>query len=220
MTTAAWWKSGIIYQIYPRSFKDSNGDGIGDLQGIISKLNYLKDLGIHAIWLSPCFKSPMKDFGYDISDYKDIDPIFGSLEDMDNLITEAHQRNIKVILDFVANHTSDQHPWFVESKKSKDNSKSDYYIWKDAKSDGSELNNWLSAPGDSVWEWCEERQQYYYHSFLACQPDVNWRNPELRKEMLHVLRFWLDRGVDGFRIDMISWLCKDPQWRNNPINPD
>ena len=220
MEKIQWWKTGIIYQIYPRSFKDTTGNGIGDLRGIIEKLDYLADLGITAIWLSPCFPSPMKDFGYDITNYKDIDPVFGTLSDMDELITEAHNKNIKVILDYVANHTSDEHPWFRESKQSKNNQKSDWYIWKDAKPDGSVPNNWICVPGGSAWEWCEERQQYYYHSFLSCQPDVNWNNPELRKEMLNVLRFWLDRGIDGFRIDMISWLYKDPEWRDNPPNPD
>ena len=220
MHRTPWWKEAVIYQIYPRSFKDTTGNGIGDLQGIISKLDYLKDLGINAIWLSPCFPSPMKDFGYDITNYVEIDPLFGSLETMDVLIAESHKQNIKVILDYVANHTSDEHPWFQESKQSKINPKSDWYIWKNAKPDGSVPNNWICVPGGSAWEWCEERQQYYYHSFLSCQPDVNWANPELQNEMLNVLRFWLKRGIDGFRIDMISWLYKDPKWRNNPPNPD
>ena len=220
MTIFDWWKRAVIYQIYPRSFKDTTGNGIGDLKGIISKLDYLKWLGVEAIWLSPCFRSPMEDFGYDITDYKDIDPLFGTLKDMDDLIAEAHSRNLKVILDYVANHTSDKHQWFQESKKSKSNSKSDYYIWKDAKPDGSVPNNWICVPGGSAWEWCEDRQQYYYHAFLKCQPDVNWKNPELQKEMLDVLHFWLKRGVDGFRIDMISWLYKDDEWRDNPVNPD
>ncbi len=215
-----WWKKCVIYQIYPRSFYDTTGNGIGDLPGIIEQLNYLQDLGITAIWISPCFPSPMVDFGYDITNYIDIHPDFGTLEDMDNLIEKAHTKNIKVILDYVANHTSDEHPWFVESKKSKNNPKSDFYIWKDPQTDGSVPNNWLCVPGGSAWEWCEERQQYYYHSFLRCQPDVNWKNPELRKEMLNVLRFWLNRGIDGFRIDMISWLYKDDLWRDNPPNPD
>ena len=220
MNKNSWWKEAVIYQIYPRSFKDSTGNGIGDLQGIISKLDYLKDLGINAIWISPCFPSPMKDFGYDITNYCDIEPLFGTLKDMDLLIAESHERDIKVILDYVANHTSDDHPWFKESRKSKQNPKSDWYIWKDAKSDGSVPNNWICVPGGSAWEWCEERKQYYYHSFLSCQPDVNWANPELRESMLNVLRFWLDRGIDGFRIDMISWLFKDPEWRDNPPNPN
>ncbi len=220
MTINEWWKKGIIYQIYPRSFKDATNNGIGDLRGIIEKLDYLKGLGIHAIWLSPCFPSPMEDFGYDITNYKDIDPLFGTLDDMDHLINEAHSKDIKVILDYVANHTSEKHPWFLESKQSKKNSKSDYYIWKDPKPDGSVPNNWICVPGGSAWEWSEERQQYYYHSFLKCQPDVNWKNPELRKEMLDILHFWLKRGIDGFRIDMISWLYKDDEWRDNPINPN
>ena len=181
-----WWKKAIIYQIYPRSFKDSNNDGIGDLQGIISKLNYLKELGISAIWLSPCFSSPMQDFGYDISDYKNIDPVFGTLDDMDTLIRESHTRQIKVILDYVANHSSDQHPWFQESKKSKTNPKSDYYIWKDKKPDGLLPNNWVSVVGGSVWEWCEDRQQYYYHSFLKCQPFLNCAILEVQTELLDV----------------------------------
>ena len=212
-----WWKKTAIYQIYPRSFKDSNDDGIGDLQGIISKLDYLVWLGIKAIWLSPIYTSPMVDFGYDISDYTDIDPIFGTLEDFDELITKAHEKGIKIIMDYVMNHSSDEHAWFQESRKSKDNPKSDWYIWKDPKPDGSPPNNWIAITGGSAWSYEESRGQFFLHSFLPCQPDVNWRNPELKKAMFEILAFWLDRGVDGFRVDMISWVMKDEQFRNDPI---
>ena len=216
----AWWKKTAIYQIYPRSFKDSNGDGIGDLQGIISKLEYLEWLGIKAIWLSPVYKSPMIDFGYDISDYIDIDPIFGTLQDFDDLIAKAHAKGIKIIMDYVMNHSSDEHKWFQESRTSRDNPKSDWYIWRDPKPDGSPPNNWIAITGGSAWSFEEKRNQYFLHSFLPCQPDLNWRNPELKKAMFDVLGFWMDRGVDGFRVDMISWIIKDDQFRDDPLKQD
>ncbi|MFX1533711.1 MAG: alpha-amylase family glycosyl hydrolase [Promethearchaeota archaeon] len=219
-SSGKWWQKGIIYQIYPRSFKDENNDGIGDLEGIISKLDYLKWLGVDAIWLSPHYPSPMEDFGYDVSDYTGVHEMFGTLEDMDELIEKAHKLGLRIILDYVPNHSSAEHPWFKESQSSRDNPKRDWYVWQDAKEDGSPPNNWICVPGGSAWEWDEQTKQYYLHSFLPCQPDLNWRNPELRKAMLDVLRFWLDRGVDGFRIDMISWLMKDPEFRDDPSNPE
>lgn len=219
MTQYRWWQNGIIYQIYPRSFQDSNGDGIGDLNGVIQRLDYLAELGIRAIWVSPIYPSPMADFGYDISDYTNIHPMFGSMADFDKLVNEIHKRGMKLILDLVPNHTSDQHPWFLASKSSRSNPKRDWYIWKDGKDDGSEPNNWLSVFGGSAWEWDEETGQYYYHAFLKEQPDLNWRNAEVQQAMLDVMRFWLDRGVDGFRVDVMWHMIKDEQFRNNPENP-
>ena len=216
---AEWWKSGIVYQVYPRSFQDSNGDGIGDLRGISSRLGYLAALGVDAAWISPIFVSPMADFGYDIADYRAIDPIFGTLEDFDALVTEAHRLGLKLILDFVPNHTSEQHPWFVESRASRTNPKSDWYIWHDAAPGGGPPNNWLSNFGGSGWTWDEPRGQYYYHAYLTQQPDLNWRNPEVRGAMLDVLRFWFERGVDGFRIDVLWHLIKDAQFRDDAVNP-
>lgn len=214
----SWWKSAVFYQIYPRSFFDSNDDGIGDLKGITKKLDYLKWLGIDAIWISPFFKSPMVDGGYDISDYCDVDPIFGTMKDFDELLEEAHKRNIKVIIDQVFNHTSDQHPWFQESKKDRTNPKADWYIWMDPKPDGSPPNNWISFfsgnKPQSAWEWCEERKQYYLHLFAKEQPDLNWRNEEVKKAIFDVMRFWLDKGVDGFRFDVVSSFFKDPKFRD------
>ena len=219
-----WWQRSVIYQIYPRSFKDSNNDGIGDLNGIIEKLDYLNDgtpvsLGVDAIWLSPFYPSPMADFGYDVSDYCDVDPIFGDLTTFDRLVSEAHKRNIKVIIDWVPNHTSDQHPWFVESRSSRDNPKRDWYIWRDAKPDGSPPNNWGSFFGGSAWTFDPKTNQYYMHQFVKEQPELNWRNPELRAAMLETLRFWLKRGVDGFRMDVIGLILKDKELRDNPVNP-
>jgi alpha-glucosidase len=211
-----WWQEGIIYQIYPRSFQDSNGDGVGDLQGIIKRLDHLKNLGVQAIWISPIFPSPMADFGYDISDYTGIHPLFGTLEDFDQLLKEVHNRGLKLLLDLVPNHTSNHHPWFLESRSSRDNPKRDWYIWKDPNPDGSEPNNWLAMFGGTAWEWDKKTQQYYYHGFLKEQPDLNWRNPEVQKAMLDVMRFWFDKGVDGFRIDVIYHMIKDKQFRNNP----
>jgi len=216
-----WWKTGVIYQIYPRSFQDSNADGIGDLQGVINRMDYLaKTLGVDAIWLSPFYPSPQADFGYDVSDYCDVDPIFGNLAVFDRLVREAHERGMKVIIDIVPNHTSDRHPWFLESRSSRDNPKRDWYIWRDARPDGTPPNNWLAVFGGSSWEWDETTGQYYMHSFLKEQPDLNWRNPLVRQAMFDVYRFWLDRGVDGFRIDVAHYILKDPEFRDNPINRD
>ena len=218
--TYLWWQRGIIYQVYPRSFMDSNGDGVGDLRGLISRLDYLRGLGVDAVWLSPIFPSPMKDFGYDVSDYTGIHPLFGTLEDFDLLIREAHAHKIKLVLDFVPNHTSDQHPWFIESRSSRDNPKRDWYIWRDPALGGGPPNNWLSNFGGSAWEYDPKTEQYYYHAFLREQPDLNWRNSQVIEAMLNVLRFWLERGVDGFRVDVLWHLIKDEQFRDNPVNPD
>jgi alpha-glucosidase len=214
-----WWKHGVIYQIYPRSFLDSKGDGVGDVCGIIDRLDYLAWLGVDAIWISPIYPSPMADFGYDIMDYRGIDPIFGTLDDVDRLLREAHGRGMRIILDLVPNHTSNRHPWFLESRSSRSNRKRDWYIWRDAKPDGGLPNNWTSNFGGSAWAWDEATQQYYYHAFLQEQPDLNWRNPEVRAALYAVMRFWLDRGVDGFRIDVLWHLIKDATFRDNPINP-
>lgn len=215
-----WWKSGVLYQIYPRSFQDSNGDGVGDLRGIIGRLPYLRELGVDAVWLSPIFPSPMEDFGYDISDYTGVDPLFGTIADFDALVVAAHGLGLKVILDLVPNHTSDQHPWFIESRSSKNNPKRDWYIWRDGRGEGDPTNNWLSEFGGSSWEFDERTGQYYYHAFLRTQPDLNWRNPDVRRAMHDVMRFWLRRGVDGFRVDVMWHLIKDDLLRDNPRNPD
>lgn len=214
-----WWQEGVIYQIYPRSYQDSNNDGIGDLPGILKRLDYLKELGVTAVWLSPIYPSPMADYGYDISDYQGIHPLFGTEADFDTLLDEVHKRGLKLILDLVPNHTSDQHPWFLESRSSRDNPKRDWYIWRDANPDGSPPNNWLSVFGGPGWEWDETTGQYYYHAFLKEQPDLNWRNPEVRKAMFDVMRFWLKKGVDGFRVDVMWHMIKDDQLRDNPVNP-
>lgn len=219
-TQYLWWQDGIIYQVYPRSYQDTNGDGIGDLRGVLQRLDYLKWLGITAVWLSPIYPSPMADFGYDISDYTGIWPTFGSMSDFDELLREVHKANMKLILDLVPNHSSDEHPWFIESRSSRDNPKRDWYIWKDAKPDGSPPNNWLSVFGGSAWQWDETTRQYYYHAFLVKQPDLNWRNPEVERAMHDVMRFWLAKGVDGFRVDAMWHMIKDAQWRDNPKNPD
>jgi alpha-glucosidase len=218
MPETTWWKHGIVYQIYPRSFQDTNGDGIGDLTGICERLDYLVSLGVHAIWISPIYPSPMADFGYDVADYCGIDPIFGTIEDFDRLVAQAHAKGLKLILDFVPNHTSDRHPWFEESRASRDNPKRDWYIWRDAKPDGTPPNNWISNFGGPAWTWDEATGQFYYHAFLKEQPDLNWRNPAVRDAMHDVLRFWLCRGVDGFRVDVIWHLMKDPEFRDNPVN--
>ncbi|MGH3089632.1 MAG: alpha-amylase family glycosyl hydrolase, partial [Rubrobacteraceae bacterium] len=221
MKRRAWWETGVVYQVYPRSFADSNGDGIGDLRGIISRLEYLDWLGVDAIWLSPFYPSPMEDFGYDVSDFCDVDPVFGTLADFDELVKEAHRRGIKVITDFVPNHTSDEHEWFIESRSSRENPKREWYIWRDAKHDGSPPNNWESIHGGgSAWEWDEETGQYYLHMFQIEQPDLNWRNPEVREAMHGVMRFWLDRGVDGFRIDALPHMAKDEEFRDDLPNPE
>jgi alpha-glucosidase len=217
--TFLWWQKGIIYQVYPRSFMDGNGDGVGDLPGITSRLDYLQWLGVDALWISPIFPSPMADFGYDVSDYTAIDPLFGTLADFDVLLAEAHRRQLKVILDYVPNHSSDQHPWFLESRASRHNPKRDWYFWRDPAPDGGPPNNWRSVFGGSAWEWDATTGQYYYHAYLKQQPDLNWRNPEVQTAMLDVLRFWLDRGVDGFRVDALRQLIKDDQLRDNPHNP-
>lgn len=214
-----WWQTAVIYQIYPRSFQDSNGDGIGDLPGITRRLPYLAGLGVDAIWISPFYPSPMADFGYDVADYTDVDPLFGTLADFDELLANAHELGLKVIIDIVPNHTSDQHPWFLESRSSRDNAKRDWYVWRDAKPDGSPPNNWLSAFGGGAWEWDEATGQLYLHTFIPEQPDLNWRNPEVVEAMHDVYRFWLDRGVDGFRIDVAHRIMKDPDLRDNPPKP-
>jgi alpha-glucosidase len=214
-----WWRTAVCYQVYPRSFQDSNGDGIGDLPGIISRLDYLRDLGIDAIWLSPTYPSPMRDLGYDITDYCDVHPEFGTLADMDRLIAECHARGLRLLLDFVPNHTSDEHPWFKESRSSRTSPRRDWYYWRDPKPDGSPPNNWLSVFGGSAWRWDQDTAQYYLHSFLPEQPDLNWRNPEVVAAMHDVLRFWLRRGVDGFRIDVMHMLLKHPDLADNPLNP-
>jgi len=218
MSKPLWWQTGVIYQIYPRSFKDSTGNGIGDLRGIIGKLDYLSEvLGVDAIWLSPFYPSPMADFGYDVSDYCNIDKLFGSLEDFDELVHKAHERDIRVIIDWVPNHSSDQHPWFLESRSSRENPKRDWYVWQDPKSDGGPPNNWLAVFGGSAWEWDETTGQHYLHSFLKEQPDLNWRNSGLKQAMFDTIRFWLDKGVDGFRVDVAHYVMKDPEFRENPL---
>ncbi|MCC6804636.1 MAG: alpha-amylase [Anaerolineae bacterium] len=224
-SNAPWWQRGVIYQIYPRSFMDSSGDGIGDLRGIVERLDYLKWLGVDGLWLSPTFPSPMADFGYDVADYTDVHPLFGTLDDFDHLLAEAHRRDIRILLDLVPNHTSSQHRWFLESRSSRDNPKRDWYIWRDpvlatqAKPDGSPPNNWLAYFGGSAWTWDEATGQYYLHNFLPEQPDLNWHNPEVRQAMFDAIRFWLKRGVDGFRIDVIDRMLKDEQFRDNPLDP-
>lgn len=218
-----WQDVNAIYQIYPRSFQDSNGDGVGDLRGVINRLTYLKggagSLGVDAIWFSPFYPSPMADFGYDVSDYCDIHPLFGTLDDFKELLEKAHAQGIKVMIDFVPNHTSNEHLWFLESKSSRGNQKREYYTWADPKPDGSPPNNWLSIFGGSAWEWDEPTGQYYLHTFLKEQPDLNWDNPAVRKEMQAVVRFWLDLGVDGMRADAVRWISKDVHLRDDPRNP-
>jgi alpha-glucosidase len=215
-----WWQEGVIYQIYPRSFMDSNGDGIGDLPGITARLDYLQWLGVDAVWLSPIYPSPMADFGYDVADYTGIEPMFGTMADIDRLLADVHQRGMKLLLDLVPNHTSDEHAWFQESRASRDNPKRDWYIWRDAAPGGGPPNNWLSAFGGSAWQWDEPTGQYYLHSFAVEQPDLNWRNPEVEAAVFDAIRFWLDKGVDGFRVDVIYYMVKDALFRDNPANPD
>lgn len=212
-----WWPQGVFYQIYPRSFQDSNGDGIGDLQGITNRLDYLQSLGVDALWIGPIYPSSMTDFGYDVTDYCNIDPIFGSLADFDRLLEAAHGRNIRVVLDFIPNHTSDEHPWFIESKNSRESSKRNWYIWRDAKTDGSPPNNWISFFGGSAWTWDEQTQQYYLHLFQKKQPDLNWRDPAVVEAMHRVLHFWLKRGVDGFRMDAVTMLIKHVALPDMPL---
>ncbi|MEM8978154.1 MAG: alpha-amylase family glycosyl hydrolase [Pseudomonadota bacterium] len=214
-----WWRGSVTYQIYPRSFMDSNGDGIGDLNGITEKLGYVADLGVDAIWLSPVFTSPMKDMGYDVSNYTDIDPTFGTLKDFDKLTTRAHDLGLKVIIDQVLSHSSDQHDYFVESRSSRNNPKSDWYVWHDPKPDGMPPNNWRAIFGGSAWEWDTRRKQYYFHNFLKEQPDWNLHNPDVQNYLLKTMKFWLDRGVDGFRLDTVNFYFHDKLLRDNPANP-
>lgn len=216
IATAEWWRGAAIYQIYPRSFADSDGNGIGDLPGITGRLDYVASLGVDGIWLSPFFTSPMRDFGYDVSDYRDVDPVFGTLADFDGLVQRAHALELKVVIDQVYSHSSDKHPWFDESRSSRTNRRSDWYVWADAKPDGSPPSNWQSVFGGPAWQWDSRRGQYYLHNFLAEQPDLNVHNPAVQDALLEVARFWLDRGVDGFRIDAINFAMHDPELRDNP----
>jgi alpha-glucosidase len=212
-----WWRGAVFYQIYPRSFCDANGDGVGDLKGVIGKLDHVASLGVDAIWLSPFFTSPMKDYGYDVSDYRDVDPLFGSLADADALIKRAHELGLKVIIDQVWSHSSDQHAWFAESRASRNNPKADWYVWADAKPDGSPPNNWQAMFGGPAWTWDSRRRQYYLHNFLIEQPDLNVRNPAVQDALLEIARFWLERGVDGFRLDVVNFFTHDAQLRDNPV---
>ncbi|MCB1170725.1 MAG: alpha-glucosidase [Leptospiraceae bacterium] len=213
-----WWKETTIYQIYPRSFYDANGDGIGDLPGIIEKLDYIKDLGFETIWLSPHYASPQRDFGYDISDYFSVAPEYGNTEDALQLIDEVHSRDMKILFDMILNHTSDQHPWFQESRSSKDNPRRDYYIWRKGKGRGKPPNNWACLPGGSGWKYDATTDEWFFHNFLDFQPDLNFRNPEVKKAMFDTMRYWLDRGVDGFRLDIFHSIYKDDQFRDNPFS--
>jgi alpha-glucosidase len=216
-----WWQHAVIYQIYPWSFNDTDGDGIGDLKGIISKMDYIASLGVDAIWLCPIFESPMEDMGYDVTGMLDIDPLFGSLKDFDRLLEVAHTFGLKVLIDQVWNHTSDKHPWFIESRKSRNNDKADWYVWADGKPNGEPPNNWLSAfMGKSAWEWDPHREQYYLYNFLASQPELNWHNPDVIDAILTRAKFWLDRGVDGFRLDAVNFFIHDPELRDNPLRSD
>lgn len=214
-----WWKGAVCYQIYPRSFQDSNGDGVGDLKGITRRLGYLHDLGIEAIWISPFFKSPMTDFGYDISDYRAVDPLFGTLDDFKTLLNAAHDQGMKIIIDLVLSHSSDQHDWFIESRSSADHDKADWYVWEDAKADGGPPNNWHSLFGGPAWTFDTRRGQYYLHNFLKTQPDLNMHNPKVQDAVLDVVRFWLDLGVDGLRLDVVNFYFHDQQLRDNPPRP-
>ena len=214
-----WWRGAVIYQIYPRSFFDSNGDGVGDLAGIETKLSAVAALGVDAVWISPFFKSPMKDFGYDVSDYRDVDPLFGNLDDFKRLLAAAHALGLRVIIDLVLSHTSDQHPWFVESRRDHQNPKADWYVWADATDCGNPPNNWLSLFGGAAWEWDAARGQYYMHNFLVSQPDLNFHNREVQEAVLDTARFWLDLGVDGFRLDVVNFFFHDAQLRDNPPAP-
>lgn len=215
-----WWRRAVIYQVYTRSFMDSDGDGVGDLAGITSRLDYLADLGIDAVWLSPIYPSPMADFGYDVSNYTAVHPMFGDLQDFDAMVERAHGLGLKVVLDYVPNHTSDEHEWFVESRSSRENPKRDWYVWRDAAPGGGVPNNWQSEFGGTAWTWDEATRQYYYHAYHARQPDLNWRNPEVVGAMMDVLRFWVERGVDGFRVDAVNHLVEDEDFRDDPPNPD
>lgn len=216
----AWWQRGVVYHLYPRSFADSDGDGIGDLGGVTGKLDYIAWLGVDAVWLSPIYHSPMYDFGYDITDHTDVDPLFGTLCDLDDLVQKAHRLGLKVLLDYVPNHTSHEHPWFVASRSSRDDPQRDWYLWADPAPDGGPPNNWLSVFGGPAWTFDPQTGRYYHHAYLAEQPDLNWRNPQVRDAMLDVLRFWLKRGVDGFRVDALRRLIRDEGLRDDPPNPD
>ncbi len=215
-TAPAWWRGAVIYQIYPRSFRDTNGDGIGDLAGIADGLDYIAELGVDGIWISPFFTSPMKDFGYDVADYCGIDPSFGTFADFDRIIEKAHSLGLKVIIDQVYSHTSDEHAWFQESRADRTNPKADWYVWADPKPDGSPPSNWQSVFGGSAWQWDGPRKQYYLHNFLTSQPDLNVHNPDVQNALLDVARFWLARGVDGFRLDALNFSMHDPELRDNP----
>ena len=215
-----WWRGAVIYQIYPRSYQDSNGDGVGDLMGIVQRIPYIASLGVDAIWISPFFKSPMKDFGYDVSDYCDVDPMFGTLADFDAVIETAHKFGVRVMIDLVLSHTSDQHPWFQESRADRTNPKSDWFVWSDPKPDGTPPNNWLSIFGGSAWQWDGERMQYYLHNFLTSQPDLNFHNADVQNELLDITRYWLERGVDGFRLDTVNFYVHDQKLRDNPPLPE
>ncbi len=219
MTQQPWWRGAVIYQIYPRSFLDTNGDGVGDLPGIIDRLDYVASLGVDAIWISPFFKSPMADFGYDIADYRNVDPLFGNLDDFDRLLDKAHRLGLKVMIDQVLSHTSIEHDWFRESRQDRTNPKADWYVWADPREDGTPPNNWLSLFGGCAWQWEPRREQYYLHNFLVDQPDLNFHNPDVQKATLDNVRFWLDRGVDGFRLDAINFCFHDAQLRDNPPKP-
>jgi alpha-glucosidase len=218
MNTLKWWQKTVVYQIYPKSFQDTTGSGQGDIPGIIAKLDYLKTLGVGAIWLTPVYPSPMVDNGYDIADYTGIDPSYGKMSDMEKLIAEAKKRDIRIVMDLVYNHSSDQHAWFQESKGSRDNGKADWYIWRDARADGSAPTNWRGIFGGSAWTWCEERQQYYLHTFAAAQPDLNWANPAVRQALYQAANFWLDKGVGGFRIDAITYIRKPDVLQDGPAD--
>ena len=217
---SAWWQRGVIYQIYPRSFADASGDGVGDLRGITGRLAYLAWLGVDAVWISPIYLSPMADFGYDVTDHTAVDPLFGTLADFDALVSEAHRLRLRVLLDYVPNHTSIEHPWFAEARASRDSPRRDWYLWRDPAPDCGPPNNWRSVFGGPAWTVDPSSGQYYYHAYLPVQPDLNWRHPPVREAMLGVLRFWLARGVDGFRVDALRHLLKDPEWRDNPPNPN
>ncbi|MFC5579061.1 alpha-glucosidase family protein [Lysobacter niabensis] len=219
MATNRWWRGAVIYQIYPRSFLDTNGDGVGDLPGIVDRLDYVASLGVDAIWISPFFKSPMADFGYDIADYRDVDPLFGTLSDFDRLLAKAHSLGIRVVIDQVLSHTSMEHDWFRQSRENRDNARADWYVWADARPDGTPPNNWLSLFGGVAWQWEPRRGQYFLHNFLASQPDLNFHNPAVREATLDNVRFWLDKGVDGLRLDAINFCFHDAQLRDNPPKP-
>jgi alpha-glucosidase len=220
MSEPPWWQKAVIYEIYPRSFQDSDGDGVGDLAGVLRRVDYLSWLGVDAVWICPIYPSPMADFGYDVADYVGIDPLFGTVADFERLAAGLHERGIRLVLDFVPNHSSDQHPWFQEARASRESPRRDWYIWRDPAPDGGAPNNWVSQAGGSAWAFDEATGQYYYHAFLKEQPDLNWRNPAVRQAMYDVLRFWLARGVDGFRVDVLWHMIKDAQFRDDPLNPD